>query len=77
MEINRNSSQQKKMRSITSQRGQILIEYILLLLIGITVANLLVKGLTRFSDEPDDRGIIIKRWINIWNSIGKDLPDEG
>lgn len=75
MEIN-NSSRYKKRGSLKSDRGQILIEYILLLLIGITIANLLVKGLTRFSDEPDDRGIIIKRWINIWDSIGKDLPDE-
>ena len=57
------------------ERGQILIEYILLLLIGITIAHLLSQKLTGFSDEPDDRGVVIKRWIKIWDSIGKDTPD--
>ncbi len=55
--------------------GQILIEYVLLLMIGVTIGNILVKQLTAFSDDPDKRGIIINRWIQIWDAIGKDTPD--
>jgi hypothetical protein len=55
--------------------GQILIEYVLLLMIGVTIGNILVKQLTAFSDDPDKRGVIINRWIQIWESIGKDTPD--
>jgi hypothetical protein len=69
------SNKKRKCLSLNSQRGQILIEYILLLLIGITIALILSKKLTGYSDEPDDRGVVIKRWIRIWDSIGKDTPD--
>ncbi len=61
--------------SIRTQAGQILIEYVLLLMIGVTIGNILVKQLTGFSDDPGSRGIIINRWIKIWDSISKDLPD--
>ncbi len=68
--------EEKKKKVSRSQAGQILIEYVLLLMIGVTVGNILVKKLTAFSDEPDNRGIIITRWIKIWESIGKDIPDQ-
>ena len=76
MNYKQNNTKQNTFKTIASQRGQILIEYILLLLIGITIATMLSKSLTGFSDEPDDRGIIIKRWIRSWDSSGKDLPDQ-
>lgn len=63
-------------RARRGQSGQILIEYILLLLIGLTIGNMLVKQLTAFSDEPDKQGIIIQRWISLWEEIGKDFPDK-
>lgn len=60
----------------SSEQGQILIEYVLLLMIGVMVGNILVKQLTAFSDDPDKRGIIINRWIQVWEAIGKDIPDK-
>jgi hypothetical protein len=45
-------------------------------MIGLTIGNILVKQLTGFSDDPENRGIVITRWIKIWESIGKDVPDQ-
>lgn len=60
----------------SDERGQVLIEYILLLLIGIMIANILVKQLTGFSDDPENRGVVIQRWMKLWDSIGSDTPDK-
>ncbi len=68
-------SKNSKEKSLNNDRGQVLIEYILLLLIGITIAHLLASKLTGFSDDPEEQGVIIKRWMNIWSAIGKDTPD--
>lgn len=65
----------REQRNSKNQRGQILIEYVLLLLIGLMIGNILVRQLTRFSDDPEQRGVIIQRWIKIWEAIGKDLPE--
>ena len=58
------------------QSGQVIIEYVLLLLIGLTVGNILIKSLTASSDDPDKQGMLIKRWIRIWDGVGKDYPDK-
>lgn len=63
-------------RKKKKQSGQVLIEYILLLLIGLTVAKILMNGLTRMDDDPDRQGSVVRRWISIWNGIGKDFPDK-
>ena len=68
--------EKSKHKLLRSDSGQILIEYILLLMIGLTVGNILVKQLTGFSDDPENRGAIINRWMRIWESIGKDYPDK-
>jgi uncharacterized protein (UPF0333 family) len=61
------------MKSLSNQRGQILVEYLLLMVIAIGCATLLTKQLvSRNSDSP---GIIIKAWNGIISTISKDLPD--
>lgn len=66
---------QKSSFNNSNQKGQIILEYILLLMIGVMVGSILVKKLTAISDDPENRGVIINRWLKIWDSIGKDLPD--
>ncbi len=61
---------------LKNQSGQILIEYVLLLLIGLMVGNIIVKQLTMMSSDPEEQGVIIRRWNKIWDSIGKDYPDK-
>lgn len=56
---------------ISNERGQIAVEYILLLVTGVTIWLLLVSSLvSRSSSEP---GIVIKKWSEIIQLIGSDL----
>jgi uncharacterized protein (UPF0333 family) len=61
------------MKFLYNQRGQILVEYLLLMVIAVGCATLLTKQLVnRNADSP---GIIIKAWNGIISTISKDLPD--
>lgn len=55
-----------------NQRGQILVEYILLMVIAVVCATLLIKGLVGRS--VDKEGIIIQQWNRILVAMGHDLP---
>lgn len=60
--------------SLRSQSGQIVIEYVLLLVIAATIAAVLLRGLaSRSSDHP---GIVVERWIDIQTEIGAEIPDK-
>lgn len=56
-----------------NQKGQILIEYVLLLMIGLTIGNILVNKLTAYGNNP---GVIIQRWLQLWDGVGSDFPDK-
>jgi hypothetical protein len=58
-----------------NQSGQILIEYILLLLMTVSVAMILTKGLVGRRDSAESSGVLIKSWHKIITAIGNDLPD--
>jgi hypothetical protein len=56
-----------------SQVGQALIEYILLLVISASLAAIVVRQIG--SRNPDDAGVLVKKWVEIQKEIGKDNPD--
>lgn len=56
------------------QGGQVLIEYILLLVITTGIAAILVKALA--SRSEDSPGLIIEKWKKVGEEIGKDLPEK-
>lgn len=58
-----------------SQSGQILIEYILLLLMTVSIAMILTKGLVGRRDSAESSGVLIKSWHKVITAIGNDLPD--
>ena len=58
---------------LRSNRGQILVEYILLMVITISFATMLVKALV--SREDGKQGMVVKQWDNMLKKIGNDLPD--
>ena len=60
--------------NLRSNRGQILVEYLLLMIIAVSCATLLTKTLVGRGDDAG-RGIVIKAWDKIINAIGNDLPD--
>jgi len=56
-----------------NQKGQVLVEYMLLLLISVSLATLLVTKL--ISRKEGSSGIIINSWNKMLKTLGNDLPD--
>lgn len=55
-------------------RGQVVVEYVLLLLVGVIIATLITSLIvSRSSDSP---GFLIQKWRDIIEFIGEDYPDE-
>ena len=57
-----------------SRSGQIVVEYALLLVVGITVASLVISVMV--SRNPESPGFLIAKWDQIIRTIGQDLADE-
>jgi len=59
-----------------NSRGQIVLEYVLLLSIAVTVAMIIVSQLVkRDTDDPENSGAMIKKWRQIQDSIAKDVQN--
>ena len=69
--LTKNSSQQVNLRS---QGGQIIVEYVLLLVVGVALAMLITS--TMVSRNPNSPGFLVKKWFDIIEAIGKDTPDD-
>ncbi len=54
-------------------RGQIVVEYLLLLVVGVALATLLIKQLA--SRDPENPGMIVQKWNSILQTIGDDIID--
>lgn len=64
----------KKISSqVKNNKGQVLIEYLLLMVITIGIATLLTNSLISRSEASP--GIIINAWNSILKNISNDLPD--
>ncbi|MBC7465847.1 MAG: hypothetical protein H7256_07630 [Bdellovibrio sp.] len=61
-------------KATPNNKGQILVEYLLLLVIAIACATLITKGLVGRGDDAN-RGIIVKQWDKIIRILGNDVPD--
>lgn len=59
---------------IRNRRGQLVVEYILLLVVAVTIAAVLVKGLASRSES--NAGIVVKKWKSIQDEIGGDIVDK-
>lgn len=58
---------------LSNRRGQVLVEYLLLMVIAVGLATLLTKQLVGRDDARP--GIIINAWNKILINIGSDIPD--
>jgi hypothetical protein len=54
--------------------GQIVVEYILLLVIGVGVASIITSMMV--SRDPNRPGFLITKWVDILKDIGADTPDD-
>lgn len=57
-----------------NRRGQIVVEYVLLLTFAVTLGALIMSELA--SRNTDSPGIIVAKWHQILNVIGSDVPDK-
>ena len=66
-------SKHKKICQRHKQKGQILLEYILLITIVIFIARALIEGLVL--RDQDNEGVVIKHWIAVSEIIAEDEPN--
>lgn len=60
----------------SSEKGQIVVEYVLLLSIAVTIALIIVSQLiNRDPDEPENSGALIRKWQQMQDTIAKDLQN--
>jgi uncharacterized protein (UPF0333 family) len=57
-----------------AQGGQIVLEYVLLLVIGVTIAMLITS--TMVSRDANSPGFLIKKWYEMIKAIGDDPTDD-
>jgi hypothetical protein len=62
------------MKSRKNQSGQVIIEYVLLLVIAVSLAALLTKQLV--NRRPGEEGILITKWQSMLKVIGDDFADD-
>jgi uncharacterized protein (UPF0333 family) len=60
--------------SISNKRGQVVVEYVLLLVIAVAVAASISRQLV--SRDGDNPGILVDKWNSILQTIGNDIPDK-
>ena len=57
-------------------KGQIVVEYILLLVIGVALALIITRLMVNRSNNPAEQGFLIKKWYQIVETIGSDKADD-
>ncbi len=60
--------------SLKDSKGQIVVEYVLLLIISVAIATLLVT--TMISRDQQNLGFVIQKWSAIISAIGQDTADD-
>lgn len=61
------------MKWVKDQSGQIVIEYVLLLIVVVAIATLLTRELV--SRNPDKPGALVAKWQRILVFVAEDLPE--
>lgn len=56
------------------QRGQVIIEYILLLVVTLGIATMIMRMVV--SRDPNEPGFLMKRWQGMIDQIAKDDPNK-
>ena len=54
--------------------GQIVVEYVLLLVVGVSIAALITS--TVVSRNPDSPGFLVKKWVDMIKMVGEDTADD-
>ena len=65
---------QRPTRRKNREAGQIVVEYVLLLVVAITAATLIVKAM--ISSDANNPGFVLSTWSKVIQAIGADHPDD-
>jgi hypothetical protein len=63
-----------KTKTLSNRRGQVVVEYVLLMVIAVAIAAMLSKELV--SRSEDNPGILVQKWHDILTVVGDDVPDK-
>lgn len=55
-----------------SQRGQVIVEYVLLLVVAVAMATIIVSMMVK--RDPDNAGFLMQKWKDLQDVIGSDDP---
>ena len=58
---------------LTSRRGQIAVEYVLLLVVGVSIAAVITSLVV--NRDPENPGFLIAKWRQLIELIGTDVID--
>lgn len=61
-----------KTRVQSTESGQVVVEYVLLLIVLVSIGFIIVNGLVGRGSEP---GAVIRSWNLVLNVIAQDLPE--
>ena len=56
------------------QRGQIVVEYVLLMVVGVAIAATITTLMV--SRNPESPGFLVRKWFEIIQTIGADTADD-
>lgn len=59
---------------LTRETGQIVVEYVLLLVVGVSIAALITS--TMVSRNPDSPGFLVQKWVALIQFVGEDTADD-
>jgi len=59
---------------LANRRGQIVVEYVLLLVIGVALAFLITTQMVSRSESSP--GFLVRKWVSIITAIGADSADD-
>jgi uncharacterized protein (UPF0333 family) len=60
--------------TVRNQRGQIVVEYVLLMVVGVALAALITTMMV--SRNPESPGFLVRKWFEIIRTIGADTADD-
>ena len=64
----------KRSQRSFSQRGQIIVEYVLLLVVGVVVAAIITSAMVSRNEESP--GFLIRKWRDILELVGADFAGD-
>lgn len=60
---------------LLQNKGQVVLEYLLLMVVVVSVAAVLTQALVKRSTDEASQGMIVKSWNKMLGIIGNDLAD--